>query len=74
MRNTSFSPLCAAFLLLMLLSPLAAGAAQPQKPVSSPLTITVQEAEPGQMLLLGSSPEDSDLRVGVNVASTSAKS
>ena len=64
MRNTSFSPLCAAFLLLMLLSPLAAGAAQPQKPVSSPLTITVQEAEPGQMLLLGSSPEDSDLRVG----------
>ena len=44
MRNTSFSPLCAAFLLLMLLSPLAAGAAQPQKPVSSPLTITVQEA------------------------------
>ena len=51
MRNTSFSPLCAAF-LLMLLSPLAAGAAQPQKPVSSPLTITVQEAEPGQMLLL----------------------
>ena len=64
MRNTSFSPLCAAFLLLILLSPLAAGAAQPQKPVSSPLTITVQEAEPGQMLLLGSSPEDSDLRVG----------
>ena len=64
MRNTSFSPLCAAFLLLMLLSPLAAGATQPQKPVSSPLTITVQEAEPGQMLLLGSSPEDSDLRVG----------
>ena len=52
MRNTSFSPLCTAFLLLMLLSPLAAGAAQPQKPVSSPLTITVQEAEPGQMLLL----------------------
>ena len=64
MRNTSFSPLCAAFLLLMLLSPLAAGAVQPQKNVSSPLTITVQEAEPGQMLLLGSSPEDSDLRVG----------
>lgn len=64
MRNTSFSPLCAAFLLLMLLGPLAAGAAQPQKTVSSPLTITVQEAEPGQMLLLGSSPEDSDLRVG----------
>ena len=42
MRNTSFSPLCAAFLLLMLLSPPAAGAAQPQKPVSSPLTITGQ--------------------------------
>ena len=27
MRNTSFSPLCAAFLLLMLLSPLAASCA-----------------------------------------------
>ena len=65
MRNTSFSPLCAAFLLLMLLSPLAAGAAQPQKPVSSPLTITVQEAEPGQMLLLGSKKTGGGLRLDV---------
>ena len=64
MRNTPLSPLCAVCLLVMLLCPLSAGAAQPQKNISSPLTITVQEAEPGQMLILGSSPEDSDLRVG----------
>lgn len=64
MRKTPFSPLCAACLLVMLLCPLSAGAVQPQKNISSPLTITVQEAEPGQMLILGSSPEDSDLRVG----------
>lgn len=64
MRNTPLNPLCAVCLLVMLLCPLSAGAAQPQKNISSPLTITVQEAEPGQMLILGSSPEDSDLRVG----------
>lgn len=64
MRNMPFSPLCAACLLVMLLCPPAAGAAQPPKEMSSPLTITVQEAEPGQMLRLGSRPDDGDLRVG----------
>lgn len=64
MRNMPFSLLCAACLLVMLLCPPAAGAAQPPKEMSSPLTITVQEAEPGQMLRLGSRPDDGDLRVG----------
>lgn len=64
MRNTPFDPLCAVCLLVMLLCPLAAGAAQPQKEMSSPLTITVQEAEPDQMLRLSNSSDDSELRVG----------